>query len=230
MTTKVYILGGYQTDFADNWARNGMEIADGMRSTIRAGLAETNLEPQQIAPARQPQIPAVDVDGHRSRNAKGATPSDGKRGTAESGVAQHRSRIDVEAKPLLGTVKSKAPRQVRTQPDGAGRLPAKAQNPDDRGALGHDRHGRGFAGGDDTSIGVRHRQRAWQRERNRNGQVAGIERAFADPRQLAVEPEAGGETVSERSRDRNRRLVVSSGDSRQQPAGTGRYDERSRAG
>ncbi len=43
MTSRVYILGGYQTDFADNWARSGMEIADGMRSTIMRGLAETNL-------------------------------------------------------------------------------------------------------------------------------------------------------------------------------------------
>ncbi|HEY6642457.1 MAG TPA: acetyl-CoA acetyltransferase [Povalibacter sp.] len=48
MTTKVYILGGYQTDFAENWARNGMQIADGMRQTIRQGLVEANLEATQI--------------------------------------------------------------------------------------------------------------------------------------------------------------------------------------
>ena len=36
MTTRVYLLGGYQTDFADNWARNGMEIADMMRHTVHA--------------------------------------------------------------------------------------------------------------------------------------------------------------------------------------------------
>jgi acetyl-CoA C-acetyltransferase len=48
MTSRVYILGGYQTDFADNWARNGMEIAAGMRSTIMRGLAETNLAPSDI--------------------------------------------------------------------------------------------------------------------------------------------------------------------------------------
>jgi hypothetical protein len=35
MASRVYILGGHQTDFADNWARSGMEIADGMRSAIR---------------------------------------------------------------------------------------------------------------------------------------------------------------------------------------------------
>lgn len=48
MASRVYILGGYQTDFADNWARSGMEIADGMRSTIMRGLAETNLAPSDI--------------------------------------------------------------------------------------------------------------------------------------------------------------------------------------
>jgi acetyl-CoA C-acetyltransferase len=48
MTSRVYILGGYQTDFADNWARGGMEIADVMRSTIMRALAETNLAPADI--------------------------------------------------------------------------------------------------------------------------------------------------------------------------------------
>ncbi len=48
MASRVYILGGYQTDFADNWARSGMEIADGMRATILRGLAETNLAPSDM--------------------------------------------------------------------------------------------------------------------------------------------------------------------------------------
>lgn len=48
MTSRVYILGGYQTDFADNWGRSGMEIADGMRSTIMRGLTETNLAPADL--------------------------------------------------------------------------------------------------------------------------------------------------------------------------------------
>lgn len=48
MTPRVYILGGYQTDFADNWARNGLEIADGMKATIMQGLVETNLQPGDI--------------------------------------------------------------------------------------------------------------------------------------------------------------------------------------
>jgi acetyl-CoA C-acetyltransferase len=48
MTSRVYILGGYQTDFADNWARSGLEIADVMRATIMRGLAETRLDPSEI--------------------------------------------------------------------------------------------------------------------------------------------------------------------------------------
>jgi acetyl-CoA C-acetyltransferase len=48
MSARVYVLGGYQTDFAENWARNGLEIADGMRQTVLTGLAETKLEPADV--------------------------------------------------------------------------------------------------------------------------------------------------------------------------------------
>jgi acetyl-CoA C-acetyltransferase len=48
MNTRVYLLGGYQTDFAENWARNGIEIADAMRHTVLKGLEETKLEPKDI--------------------------------------------------------------------------------------------------------------------------------------------------------------------------------------
>lgn len=48
MASRVYILGGFQTDFADHWARSGVEIADGMRSTIMRGLAQTNLDPTDL--------------------------------------------------------------------------------------------------------------------------------------------------------------------------------------
>jgi acetyl-CoA C-acetyltransferase len=44
----VYILGGYQTDFAANWARSGLEIADGMRDVLEQGLASVQLDPQQL--------------------------------------------------------------------------------------------------------------------------------------------------------------------------------------
>jgi acetyl-CoA C-acetyltransferase len=48
MTSHVYILGGYQTDFSANWARNGREIADGMREVLEQGLAATQLAPQDL--------------------------------------------------------------------------------------------------------------------------------------------------------------------------------------
>lgn len=44
----VYILGGWQSDFKRNWAREGMEIADGFAETLTGGLEATGLEPGDI--------------------------------------------------------------------------------------------------------------------------------------------------------------------------------------
>ena len=48
MSSKVYILGGYQTDFAQNWARNELDLFDVFKDTVHKGLNETNLEPKDI--------------------------------------------------------------------------------------------------------------------------------------------------------------------------------------
>lgn len=48
MASQVYILGGYQSDFAQNWARNGQEIFDAFRETVHAGLDASALEPRDI--------------------------------------------------------------------------------------------------------------------------------------------------------------------------------------
>ena len=48
MTDGVYILGGWQTDFAANWAREGMEIADAVRQVVDGGLAATGLAARDI--------------------------------------------------------------------------------------------------------------------------------------------------------------------------------------
>jgi len=48
MTGGVYILGGWQTDFAANWAREGMEIADAVRQVVDGGLAATGLAARDI--------------------------------------------------------------------------------------------------------------------------------------------------------------------------------------
>ena len=44
MAGSVYVLGGYQTDFAANWAREGLGLADGIRAALDGGLEATGLE------------------------------------------------------------------------------------------------------------------------------------------------------------------------------------------
>lgn len=44
----VYVLGGWQSDFARNWAREGLEIGDGFGEALEQGLASVELEPQDI--------------------------------------------------------------------------------------------------------------------------------------------------------------------------------------
>lgn len=44
----VYILGGWQSDFSANWAREGMEIADAFAQCVGAGLEATGLEPKDV--------------------------------------------------------------------------------------------------------------------------------------------------------------------------------------
>ncbi len=48
MTTPIYVLGGWQTDFAANWAREGKEIADAIGAVLEGGLAVTGLEAREI--------------------------------------------------------------------------------------------------------------------------------------------------------------------------------------
>jgi acetyl-CoA C-acetyltransferase len=48
MTKPVYILGGFQTDFARNWTKEGKHIAALIREAVVGGLAATGLEPGDI--------------------------------------------------------------------------------------------------------------------------------------------------------------------------------------
>src|SRR5258706_10704077 len=48
MTKPIYILGGFQTDFARNWTKEGKHIAALMREAVLGGLAATGLEPKDI--------------------------------------------------------------------------------------------------------------------------------------------------------------------------------------
>ncbi len=48
MSTGVYLLGGAQTDFAANWARDGLELFDVFRATLLEGLAAVGLGPSAV--------------------------------------------------------------------------------------------------------------------------------------------------------------------------------------
>ncbi len=43
-----YILGGYQTDFARNWTKEGKHIAAMIREAVEGALAETGVEPRDV--------------------------------------------------------------------------------------------------------------------------------------------------------------------------------------
>ena len=45
---EVYVLGGYQTDFAQNWQRSGLELFDVFRSTVLQGLTAAQLSPEDV--------------------------------------------------------------------------------------------------------------------------------------------------------------------------------------
>lgn len=44
----VYILGGWQTDFASNWARQDMDLADAFSEVVGKGLDSVGLDPKDI--------------------------------------------------------------------------------------------------------------------------------------------------------------------------------------
>ncbi|MEI7786339.1 MAG: acetyl-CoA acetyltransferase [Betaproteobacteria bacterium] len=48
MGAPVYILGGYQTDFAKAWSRHGQDISDMMREATLEALAASQLDPSAI--------------------------------------------------------------------------------------------------------------------------------------------------------------------------------------
>jgi acetyl-CoA C-acetyltransferase len=48
MGTPIYILGGYQTDFARNWTKEGKHIVAMMREAVEGALEATAIEPKEI--------------------------------------------------------------------------------------------------------------------------------------------------------------------------------------
>jgi acetyl-CoA C-acetyltransferase len=45
---RIYILGGYQSDFSRNWARDGQPLYDGFATTVQQGLQATGLDAADI--------------------------------------------------------------------------------------------------------------------------------------------------------------------------------------
>ena len=48
MSVPIYVLGGSQTDFARNWAREDLSIYDMFRDTLNQALTSTGISPDQI--------------------------------------------------------------------------------------------------------------------------------------------------------------------------------------
>ena len=48
MSAPVYVLGGYQTDFARNWSKENKHIVAMIVEAVSGGLQETGLDPQDI--------------------------------------------------------------------------------------------------------------------------------------------------------------------------------------
>ena len=48
MSAPIYVLGGSQTDFARNWAREGLSIYDMFQETLDQALHSTGINPDQI--------------------------------------------------------------------------------------------------------------------------------------------------------------------------------------
>src|SRR5712692_3260839 len=48
MAAPIYILGGYQTDFARNWNKESKHIVAMLREAVEGGLEATGLEPKDV--------------------------------------------------------------------------------------------------------------------------------------------------------------------------------------
>jgi len=51
MSGKIYILGGYQTDFARNWFKEGKHVQAMINEAMEGAFAESHLEPADIEAA-----------------------------------------------------------------------------------------------------------------------------------------------------------------------------------
>ncbi len=48
MAAAVYVLGGYQTDFARNWMKEGSGLVDMMKEAVSEGFTATGIDPHEV--------------------------------------------------------------------------------------------------------------------------------------------------------------------------------------
>ena len=48
MSAPVYLLGGYQTDFARNWMKEGQTIGDMIKESVSEGFKASTLSPKTL--------------------------------------------------------------------------------------------------------------------------------------------------------------------------------------
>src|SRR2546422_9390435 len=75
MATPIYVLGGYQTDFARNWNKENKHIVALLREAVIGGLEATGLEPKDVG------------SGHVGNFAAGMDASEGQLGAFLVAVA-----------------------------------------------------------------------------------------------------------------------------------------------
>ncbi len=103
---KVYILGGYQTDFARNWSKENKSLQAMMNETIEGGLLETQLDVKDINVIhvgnfagslynRQGHLGAMAVN--YDKNFRGLPTSRHEAACASSAVATLAARTEIEA-------------------------------------------------------------------------------------------------------------------------------------
>lgn len=106
MSGPVFILGGHQSDFAANWAREGRELYDALEAVVLRGLEAARIEPQAVEVAhvgnfaaelfcRQGHLGGLVAQAHPAL--AGVPASRHEAACASGGVALLAAAADIEA-------------------------------------------------------------------------------------------------------------------------------------
>lgn len=103
---RVYILGGYQTDFARNWAKEGKHINAMLMEVMEGAFAETGIEPKEVQSIHVGNFAAelYNMQGHLGALAvnyhpdlRGVPTARHEAACASSAVAALAARCEIEA-------------------------------------------------------------------------------------------------------------------------------------